>query len=63
HRRSTKIRFSIFSKELQPDPPPASVRSADPIRVKERQQHLSSRSVVGPPIFFKSNHSNNIEFV
>ncbi|KAL5985011.1 hypothetical protein ACLOJK_038848 [Asimina triloba] len=28
HRRSTKIRCSIFSKEPPPDPPPASFRSA-----------------------------------
>ncbi|KAL6004246.1 hypothetical protein ACLOJK_004793 [Asimina triloba] len=59
HRLSTKIWCSIFSKELPPNPPPASVRSADPIRAKGRQQHLSFRSVVGPPIFFKSNHSSS----
>ncbi|KAL6004144.1 hypothetical protein ACLOJK_004691 [Asimina triloba] len=61
HRRSTKIRYSIFSKCLPSDPTPARVRSADRTHPNERRQRVNlrsrhpSRSDVSPCIFSTSH--------
>ncbi|KAL5978119.1 hypothetical protein ACLOJK_029236, partial [Asimina triloba] len=61
HRRSTKIRYSIFSKCLPSDPTPARVRSADRTHPNERWQRVNprsrhpSRSDVSPCIFSTSH--------